>query len=246
MIIRTVSDLHFEFQKDHGASLSQEICEGDFDVLVVAGDICSSEGLYEAYATLSKAAGTRQIVGVLGNHEYYHSDLNNTFKTVSKIQEDFTNVSILENNVKEINGQRFIGCTLWFYHSGQPSRLDTYMSDFDTIKGIYKWINNTCVTSYLYLENNIKPGDIVITHYLPHQKSIHPKYADSPINKYFYRRAEDLVEKLNANLWVHGHTHCSCDYTVNSTRVICNPFGYAIASRDEPNPDFIPNKDIIL
>lgn len=28
-------------------------------------------------------------------------------------------------------------------------------------------------------------------------------------------------------LWIHGHTHDSFDYTVEGTRVLCNPRGYA-------------------
>jgi hypothetical protein len=27
-------------------------------------------------------------------------------------------------------------------------------------------------------------------------------------------------------LWVHGHTHTTCDYELGSTRVACNPYGY--------------------
>jgi hypothetical protein len=31
----------------------------------------------------------------------------------------------------------------------------------------------------------------------------------------------------SVSLWIHGHTHESVDYFVNSTRVVCNPRGYA-------------------
>jgi hypothetical protein len=31
----------------------------------------------------------------------------------------------------------------------------------------------------------------------------------------------------SVSLWIHGHTHESFDYVVNSTRVVCNPRGYA-------------------
>ena len=41
-------------------------------------------------------------------------------------------------------------------------------------------------------------------------------------------------------LWVHGHTHDSFDYTVDGTRVVCNPRGYAKAGVDE-NPRFDPD-----
>jgi hypothetical protein len=40
--------------------------------------------------------------------------------------------------------------------------------------------------------------------------------------------ASDLDHLVRAPvaLWVHGHTHESLDYTVNGTRVFCNPRGY--------------------
>jgi hypothetical protein len=41
-------------------------------------------------------------------------------------------------------------------------------------------------------------------------------------------------------LWVHGHTHDSFDYTLNGTRVVCNPRGYAKGGVNE-NPLFDPN-----
>jgi len=32
---------------------------------------------------------------------------------------------------------------------------------------------------------------------------------------------------LSVSLWIHGQTPESFDYVVNSTRVVCNPRGYA-------------------
>ncbi len=35
-----------------------------------------------------------------------------------------------------------------------------------------------------------------------------------------------IIEEQQPALWVHGHTHDSCDYHVGATRVVCNPKGY--------------------
>lgn len=35
-----------------------------------------------------------------------------------------------------------------------------------------------------------------------------------------------FIAESEARLWVHGHIHCCCDYTVAKTRVIANPRGY--------------------
>jgi hypothetical protein len=68
---------------------------------------------------------------------------------------------------------------------------------------------------------------VVITHHAPSRKSIHRRFADSPINACFVSDAEYLIDGRRAGLWIHGHTHDSFDYVVNGTRVLCNPRGYA-------------------
>jgi hypothetical protein len=71
------------------------------------------------------------------------------------------------------------------------------------------------------------PGPtVLVTHHLPHLRSIHRKYRGSQLNPSF---ASDLSHLMGPPvvLWVHGHTHDSCDYVESGTRVVCNPRGYA-------------------
>jgi hypothetical protein len=68
---------------------------------------------------------------------------------------------------------------------------------------------------------------VVITHHAPSPRSIHPRFAGSPLNACFVSDAERLLRGRRAALWIHGHTHDSFDYAVNGTRVLCNPRGYA-------------------
>jgi Icc-related predicted phosphoesterase len=77
---------------------------------------------------------------------------------------------------------------------------------------------------------------IVVTHYLPHRQSIHPKYDGDSLNPCFVSDLAHLV-RPPITVWIHGHTHESIDYVVNGTRVVCNPRGYLPA---EPNPSFNP------
>lgn len=67
---------------------------------------------------------------------------------------------------------------------------------------------------------------VVVTHHLPHPRSIHPRFADDPLTPAFCSDLSELVEGSGAALWVHGHTHTSCDYIAGVTRVVCNPKGY--------------------
>jgi predicted phosphodiesterase len=66
---------------------------------------------------------------------------------------------------------------------------------------------------------------VVITHHSPSPKSIHPQYDGDLVNNCFHSNREDLMG-TGIDIWVHGHTHHSYDYTIEDTRVICNPRGY--------------------
>jgi Icc-related predicted phosphoesterase len=56
--------------------------------------------------------------------------------------------------------------------------------------------------------------------------SVAKRYANDPLNPAFASRLEDLIEKYQPALWIHGHTHEPCDYELFGTRVLCNPRGY--------------------
>jgi Icc-related predicted phosphoesterase len=79
------------------------------------------------------------------------------------------------------------------------------------------------------LANNAERKCVVLTHHAPSYLSIHEQYAyDTLMNSAF---ASDLSQFIldhpQIALWTHGHTHSSFDYTIGSTRVVCNPRGYA-------------------
>jgi len=66
--------------------------------------------------------------------------------------------------------------------------------------------------------------------------ALDPRCADDPVDAGYASALEPLIEHLQPVAWIHGHVHRSVDYVVASTRVICNPRGYA----DEPNREFDP------
>ena len=74
---------------------------------------------------------------------------------------------------------------------------------------------------------------VVVTHHLPHAKSIPPRFKGDLLNAAYASDLSGVIEQGRPALWVHGHTHDSCDYDLGSTRVVCNPRGY-----DDENRDF--------
>lgn len=78
---------------------------------------------------------------------------------------------------------------------------------------------------------------VIITHHAPSQNSVPDCYKDDILSAAYASHLDEFVEKSCAKVWIHGHIHTQQDYTVGSTRVICNPRGYP----DEKNENFIPD-----
>jgi Icc-related predicted phosphoesterase len=76
------------------------------------------------------------------------------------------------------------------------------------------------------VEEDLQPGDVVLTHHLPAPGSIWPRFVGSPLNAFFMCDMSSHIEARRPKLWVHGHTHTRCDYLLGETRVVANPLGY--------------------
>jgi predicted phosphodiesterase len=66
------ADLHCEFQPDGGRELIEHALP-DAEIAIVAGDLATAKGLRQALELLAKKY--RHVLYVAGNHDYYHSSL---------------------------------------------------------------------------------------------------------------------------------------------------------------------------
>ncbi|MFC5415934.1 hypothetical protein ACFPL7_13955 [Dongia soli] len=67
---------------------------------------------------------------------------------------------------------------------------------------------------------------IILTHHAPSGQSLPSFRQEDPHAAAYASSLEDLIEAFQPHLWAHGHVHSSADYTIGSTRVVCNPRGY--------------------
>lgn len=233
--ILPVSDLHFEFHKDDGGAFTDELgLQGEnCDVLVVAGDLTVAPRMRAALELL--CAKFKKVVYVTGNHEYYaHSSFGSVVAKRRAAVAELPNLAVLDRGQIIINGQRFLGVPMWFPRP--PGGVATWgMNDFQVIDDFENWVYVENKRAVEWLWRAVKRDDVVITHHLPSYKSVHPKYKNSPLNAFFVCDVERLILEKKPRLWIHGHTHESCDYFIGETRVVCNPFGYA---RIEENQSF--------
>lgn len=240
MRIQIASDLHLEFHRDGGDEMIRELSRvsSEVDVLVLAGDIVplvKHSGVDAIFANF--LALYTDVIYVSGNHDYYGSSPEQTRERMQELRTTYSpRLHVLDGDRVEINGQGFVGATLWF--PPPPSaRLCRALADYELIQNFTSWVYERHARDLTFLNEVIRANDVVITHHLPHAKSIDPRYENSQINCFFHAADCDrIVETKQPKLWIHGHTHNSCDYLVGETRVIANPFGYP----NEPGTNFNP------
>lgn len=219
MKIQVMSDTHLEWHRDGGTAFLSSLDFSGVDVLVLAGDIASANDIpHVAQEVCSRVAN---VVYVAGNHEYY----GRTCDDVEAIRASAlpANFHWLHNSSATINGQRFLGGTMWFRRQSPPDVISEAMwSDFRHITGLRDWVDRESQATHTAIRD-ARPDDVVVTHYLPAEVCVSPRWKQHRDNCYFVSDSPMLgVPKL----WIHGHTHDSVDLMERNTRVVCNPFGY--------------------
>ncbi len=237
---RVYSDLHFEFHQDAGVSFVESLDPGGVDVVVLAGDISTWSRL--PYALKMFSDRFPKVLFVVGNHEFYGSDRPRVEALLEENVAKLPNVHWLRNTVLELNGHRILGTPLWFPKSPQAIAQESVWSDFKKISN-FKWVYYENQVAAEFLKRELCECDIIITHYLPSNQCVHPKYRQSSTNCYFVSDHTELIKNRKPRLWIHGHTHESMHFQMGLTEIVCNPFGYAA---HEENPNFDPGRTITV
>lgn len=185
------------------------------------------------------------VVYVAGNHEFYHGRWKASLQHLRDECAKFNNVYFLENDIKVIDDITFIGATLWTdCNKGDPLTLHALtdmMNDFRIIRndeqGYTKLrpahIMHRHQQTLSYLKSllpDMKDRKIVfVGHHAPSKQSTHPKYQKDYLMNGGYSSdlSEFILDHPEIKLWTHGHTHDPFDYMIGTTRIACNPRGYA-------------------
>jgi len=248
MKLNILSDLHLGF----GA---MEWPVNDADAIVLAGDISRPREAAQWAMRFDKP-----VLYVPGNHEFYGSSIEGALDELKRLCEG-TKVHVLDNSEAVIDGVRFLGTTLWtdFELSDDATQRAAAKDEARRLLRDFSRIRVREASTDLFTPEDsvalfrqhaawldarlasVHAGPtVVITHHAPSTRSIHPRFADSPLNAGFVSDLEHLLGAHRAALWIHGHTHDSFDYLVDGTRVVCNPRGYVRAGVNE-NPLFDPH-----
>ncbi|MEO8545585.1 MAG: metallophosphoesterase family protein [Burkholderiaceae bacterium] len=251
MKIALLSDLHLSVQ-------AMDAPATDADVVVLAGDLHRPAGAIEWARQFQQPT-----LFVAGNHEFYGGDLVTTMREL-RVHAQVTGVRVLEHDVWEHRGVRFLGCTLWSDYRlfDSPAQREQGLQqagatvrDFSRIRSAPDFDQKftPAMSQYLFdravvwLEGQFAIAHagptVVITHFAPARGSIAAKFAGSPLNACFVSDLEPQIRRWQPALWLHGHVHDSFDYRIGNTRVVANPRGYAPKGVVE-NKSFDPLKTI--
>ena len=250
MKLHILSDLHNEFGHYLPSPTSAEA-----DVIVLAGDIWKQDlGIYWARKTWPN----QEIVYVAGNHEFYGRNRKDVL-SMMRIASEKTGVHFLDNEEVNIGGVRFLGATLWtdfklFGESETKLCMGNGQHCLNDFRIIYEGTKvfspmdsiKLHEQSIAFLKDafaeDFDGQTVVVTHHLPSELSVADRFKKDYLSACFASHLDRLFG--NCELWIHGHTHDSFDYTSNGTRVVCNPRGYN--RFDKVNENGLFKNDLII
>ncbi len=265
MKIQLASDLHLEFLTQLFPSERLIEPQPDADVLVLAGDIANGTLGIRRFADWPVP-----VLYVAGNHEAYGEDQDEVLVALRDAARG-TSVRFLERDRLDLDGVRFLGCTLWTSYDLDAATGTTRRAAMDAAnRSVYDHqvirlaerafrpedARGIHLESRRWLEAELaRPFDgptVVVTHHGVHPDSVHPRFAGSDVNPAFITDLGPLLDR--ADLWLHGHVHDSFDYRVGRARVVANPRGYAanrnaiedIAALEAENPAWDPTCVVAL
>jgi len=183
MKVALASDVHLEF-----GPISLENTEGA-DVLILSGDICVAKdimdrdvnGIFDRFDRNSSIHQFFQeccerfphVIYIMGNHEHYHGDYNDTVTVLRNRLGYLANLHILDKEMVQLGDVSFIGGTLWTDMNKEDDitllHMKGMMNDFRCVT------NSKNVVNYkIFDENNnaqfrtraamFTPEDAVVDH----------------------------------------------------------------------------------
>jgi 3',5'-cyclic AMP phosphodiesterase CpdA len=266
MRIQLFSDLHLERDPTF-----EPIIHPGTDVVVLAGDIGSYQARSRlqdedfGLARFAPAAtgSPAQVLYVPGNHEFDSLEHDEAYARLRGVC-DLLGIVWLDREVLVIDGVRFIGSTLW-------ADFDAIAVQEADITKQLQARNKAFRAANYYLSKNttLRNGEpvlaegqremslacqdwlraalstpfdgptVCVTHYAPSLRSADPRYGVTAGTAGFCNTMDELIPY--ADVWMHGHLHCTNDYVVEaellgqprSTRVVANPLGYANKGEQE-------------
>ena len=242
MKIAYASDLHFEFRDLHVENIDPA------DVLILAGDILNVANLKHQINFVERnhiatinffdevTTAFKHVIMVMGNHEYYSSDLNTAVADLKEIL-PYPNLHILDGEYLAIDNNLFICGTLWTDFNNEdpytliaaPKMINDYRVIKDNGKHLYpaellarhkhfvRWATQVDKIGY----DNV----ILVTHHSPSYQTIADHYKhEIEMNGLFGSDLDHILSMFDYAIF--GHQHDPKTPVVNGCVLLNNARGY--------------------
>lgn len=243
--LNVVSDIHLTALYWTNVLMDLDVGDKEEDGIIIAGDIAvpSRLGLFRGLFEMLSSK-YKHIFIILGNHDYWDSNLIAARDLYSNFLIDFSNIHLM--NASEpfrVNDYIMVGDTLWtnFGNNNPRSKLlwKHEMNDGRYISDAFVYYRSVNVEEihkeHDYHFNKIKkivednPNDkfIIVTHHAPSELSVSGTYRGHYINDYYYSDlSKFILDNTHIRYWIHGHMHQRTSYRLGETTVVCNAYGY--------------------
>jgi Icc-related predicted phosphoesterase len=260
MRVQLLSDLHLELQPDFmpqaASNVDVLILAGDIASYQNGTQLVSDDFGLERFSPLKTDAPWPRVLFTPGNHEYDSLEFGDAYARLRQICKRH-GIDWLEREIVTIGQVRFVGTTLWsdfdvfarteksltkqlqqrerafraanYYlsktttlHQGKPMLADSLRA---MALDCQAWLRKALATPF-------EGTTVAVTHFAPTLSSADPRYGRQPGTAGFCNALDDLMPY--AGIWMHGHLHCSNNYTVRGVQeghefacqVVSNPMGY--------------------
>ena len=202
------------------------------------------------------------LLYVPGNHELYGCEIDTArLKLKGECREH--GVELLDPGVADRDDVRFVGATLWTDFRLDPTpgaearahhEVGDFMPDF---KGGHPTLRRREGTGSrlgesarrhaahrAFIERELARAEaegvekvVVITHHAPSPVCVRPWYRESKVNAAFASNLDEVIERYQPRLWIHGHMHDRVDERIGDTRITANPHGFSLTEGADFDPD---------
>lgn len=236
MRLQLLSDLHLETEDFEPQPAP------DAELLVLGGDIDST------WAGLSHFRNWPvPVILVAGNHEFDNRELNTTWAELRAHCAQL-GIRLLERESAVIADRagrriRFVATVRWcdfdlFGERGREKAMRAASYFMRVMRSTQHGepfgadaVREEALACRAWLAEELARSSdewdatVALTHFGPSLRSGDPRYGSQSGTASFCNADDDLLPL--ADLWIHGHLHCRHDYTVGTTRVVCNARGHA-------------------
>lgn len=239
MTIQYASDLHLEFPENR-KFISDNPLKPEGDILILAGDIMMFKSIDDHKDFFDYCSDNFAFTyWIAGNHEYYHSDINDRTGEVNDAIRK--NVFLVNNTWANHDSVKLIFSTLWTrIHPDKAWFIQNGLSDFQVIRSgerrfstmeYNKLFDQNLNFIKAAVDSNTREKCIVITHHVPTFRNYPEEYKDSPINQAFAVDLDEFIESSTIDYWIYGHHHRNiADFFIGNTQLLTNQLGYVKAN----------------